>query len=415
VAGAAAAIALVVFLVSRGGGGGEPAGGGPAFTWASAAVPGEHAFGGAGHQEMQSVTAVGSNGATAVGYDEANGRALPAAWMYDSSEWTRVLKVFGNLSTGNGSEGQFHGVAAQGETVVAVGVAGPYKDPLAAEQDALVWTYADGTWHRMCRKECGNSMSGGGRLGQGMWAVLHRTDGGFVAVGWDVSDADKAFDAAVWTSPDGREWSRVNADQESLGGAGNQVMRAVTETRSGLLVAVGVDRRRGAAWTSPNGRVWTRVDVDAFDPLSQSGRTELRGVIEAGTKLVAVGFDGQSSLRGAAWVSDGDPGKWQRVQTRAFVGGGDEQALGGAVTSQGTIVVGYDHPDTENQVAAAWLIHGETVQRIENEAFRGSGNREINAVAVLADRRLLAVGDGPAPEGPTNGQDARVWIATPRR
>lgn len=404
IVGAAAAAALVVFLAGRGDGR-------SVFTWSlGAAVPG--ALGGSGHQEMHDVAAVGSNSAMAVGYDKARGRTVPAAWGYSASEWARVEERFGVDSVG-----AFYGVAAQGHTVVAVGVAGP-NVPASPEQDALVWTFSDGKWRRVCRAACGNSVPGGGSRGQRMWAVVHRSGGGFVAVGSDFSDEDRN-DAAVWTSPDGLRWSRVAADTEVFGGPRDQVMRAVTETRSGLLVAVGWDRRTGAVWTSPNGRAWTRDGVDAFGPLLESGFVRLTGTIEEGSQLVAVGFDarGQGGGTGAAaWVSEGDPGEWQRIETSEFSRNGEELALGGAATGRGTVAVGYEHAENESQAALAWLLSGRTVRRIENEIFRGPGDREINAAAVLADGRLLAVGDGPSPDNDANSeQDARVWIATPQR
>lgn len=425
-AGAAAAVALGVFLAGGGDGGGETTGtvgggGGPVFAWSSAAaVPG--AFGGSGHQEMQGVAAVGSNDAVAVGYDEARGRRVPAAWTYDSSEWTRELDArFGDIRLGAASVGTFYGVAAQGRTVVAVGAAGPIDAIGSPEQDALVWTFSDGSWRRVCREACGNSVSGGGGLGQAMYAIVHRRGGGFVAVGYDVSDEDTRFDAAVWTSPDGLEWSRVPADAEVFGGPRDQVMRAVTETRSGLLVAVGWNRRTGAVWTSPNGRAWRRVGVDAFGPLSESGFLRLNDIIEEGNRLVVVGLEirGQGAGTGAAaWVSNGGPGEWQRIETSAFSRDGfDQPVLGGAATGHGTVAVGYDRAvKNENKAAVAWLFASGTVRRIETEVLRGPGDREINAAAVLADGRLLAVGDGPSPESDASTeQDARVWIARPRR
>ena len=94
---------------------------------------------------------------------------------------------------------------------------------------------------------------------------------------------------------------------------------------------------------------------------------------------------------------------------------GEEHALGGAATGHGTVAVGYEHPENESQAAVAWLLSGGTVRRIENLIFRGPGDREINAAAVLADGRLLAVGDGPSPDNDANSkQDARVWIAQRR-
>ena len=73
---------------------------------------------------------------------------------------------------------------------------------------------------------------------------------GLVAVGYDLFDA--GFDAAVWTSPDGVNWSRVPHNEAVFGGTGTQEMNAVTAGGPGL-VAVGSARLPdgdgdGAVW-----------------------------------------------------------------------------------------------------------------------------------------------------------------------
>ena len=81
---------------------------------------------------------------------------------------------------------------------------------------------------------------------------------GVVAVGLDWSGAGEA----VWTSPDGLAWTRVDYDEPSFFGW----MLSVTAGGPGL-VAVGVDRSSNdvdaAVWTSPDGLTWSRVDDEA--------------------------------------------------------------------------------------------------------------------------------------------------------
>ena len=72
--------------------------------------------------------------------------------------------------------------------------------------------------------------------------------------------------AAVWTSPDGIEWSRVPHDNEVFGGevgpsSGGSFMSDVTAGGPGL-VAVGQSEPNAAVWTSPDGITWSRVPHD---------------------------------------------------------------------------------------------------------------------------------------------------------
>ena len=96
--------------------------------------------------------------------------------------------------------------------------------------------------------------------GEGGQVMLSVTAGGpgLVAVGSDGSAA------AVWTSPDGFIWSRVPHDA-ALGGASFQTMRSVTIGAVGL-IAVGSDGsdagEDAAVWTSPDGITWSRVQTE---------------------------------------------------------------------------------------------------------------------------------------------------------
>jgi hypothetical protein len=371
---------------------------------------------------MTGVAPLTGGDAVAVGIDGPKERLAPAIWTYQGGIWRRqIQKALGNL------HGRFNGVATSTDrrlVVVAVGTAGPtaVNDP---RQDAMVWTFADGTWRRTCKRACGN-VEGGGNLGQTMYSVVHRTQGGFVAVGYDVvPDRNKAphFDAAVWTSPDGTSWVRAPSDRLVFGGPKDQVMRAVTETRSGLLVAVGWDVFHATVWTSRDGRRWTRTFIDDNEQFFAAGRFKLAGVVDDGSRVIAVGLAPNPATdrnEVVAWASAGDPTNglsWHFLKVASASQQRDQILSGVARTrAAGAVAVGFDH--REHQVAGAWLAAAGTgstpmLRSLHSSAFAGNGDFEMTAVAGLGDGRVLAVGDGPSSTQPGNPdeQDAQFWTA----
>ncbi len=111
-------------------------------------------------------------------------------------------------------------------------------------------------------------------------------DGRLVAVGED------AEGAAVWTSPNGFSWTRVN----TAPGLEGSRFREVAAGGPGL-VAIGYE----TVWTSPDGITWTSSD-QAFDG-------QLEAITGGGPGLVLVG-DGlvYTSVDGAEWTAAQCPG-----------------------------------------------------------------------------------------------------------
>lgn len=215
---------------------GREAGGdaGVGHSWVQASVPDDPvAFDEPGGQAMRSVVA-GGPGLVAVGYDDdAEGReGVAVVWTStDGREWSPVpddAQVFDETR----SQLMRSVVAAQ-PGLVAVG-----SDlDLGA---AAVWTSSDGQrWSRVPHDP--TAFGGGG--GHAMFSVAQGGPG-LVAVGAD--SAGNGGVAAVWTSPDGRTWSRVAHDSTVFGSAGVQVMSSVVEGEAGL-VAVGAALRESAA------------------------------------------------------------------------------------------------------------------------------------------------------------------------
>ncbi len=264
------------------------------------------------------------------------------------------------------------------------------------------------TWSRVGHRE----RVFGGRGRQQMLDVAAGGPG-LIAVGLDTHrDA-----AAVWTSPDGVDWSRVAHDEPSLGGDGRQAMYGVTAGGPGL-VAVGVDGLAAAAWTSPDGEDWTRVAPGSTD-LSEGAGLGMFAVTEAGQGLVAVGTDALRDA-GAVWTST-DGQDWTRVpHDDAVFARRPEAALAlgdvprpvsdpgsvqlSAVTAggPGVVAVGED-----GAAAAVWTsIDGLAWSRVahDEEVFGGSGRQWMAGVSV-GGPGLVAVGFDEAE------QAAAVWTS----
>ena len=206
-------------------------------------------------------------------------------------------------------------VTVGGPGLVAVGSTGSVGDSkgnMAADVDAAVWTSVDGiTWSRIVHDD----LVFGGEGVQTMESVT-AAGPGLVAVGGNT----------IWTSVDGTTWVRVPYQNAVFGGGD---IDGVTAGGPGV-VAVGSANGRAAVWTSANGRKWSRV-LDA--PILDTSR--LRAVSAGGPGLVAVGSTehGEAVDRelAVAWTSV-DGTTWLRVS--------HDEALFGHARMSGVIVWG---------------------------------------------------------------------------
>ncbi|GAG93996.1 unnamed protein product, partial [marine sediment metagenome] len=169
-------------------------------------------------------------------------------------------------------------------------------DPFA--NDAAVWTSTDGvTWMRVPHDEAVFGGDGGQRM-------LSVTVGGpgLVAVGSEDGDPTGS-DAAVWISADGVTWARVPHDEAVFGGGGEHRMVGVTVGDLGLVAVgwTGFDQSGWdeAVWTSPDGIDWT-VLPQANTP--NNGYVKMWAVTVGASGLVAVGEEhGDGDASAAAW------------------------------------------------------------------------------------------------------------------
>ena len=218
-------------------------------------------------------------GFVGVGYrdDPANAAASAAVWRStDGLTWRA------DAASSAFAGGRMWGVAARGDTLVAVGTDGdPTYGPAAA------WVSTDGTWRRA-------QVTGA----DGVMRAVTSTADGFVAVGYVTNDDG----ARVWRSTDGTAWSPVD-DQASLDNHSSPIrMLSVAADERGL-VAGGwrADAANGssAAWTSPDGLHWTAAP---WVPDFSGG--QIPGVALDGDVALGVGRSGYpDNNQAAAWVS----------------------------------------------------------------------------------------------------------------
>lgn len=271
----------------------------------------------------------------------------------------RDVQVFG----GPGKQEMLRAAVA-GSEIVAVG----YRTSGSGDFDAAVWRSADPG--RAWAVDPSPDLAGpGNQVARGVVAFGSE----FVAVGSDLVRRQK--DATVWTSSVGSTtWTRV--DSSSLIGPGDQEMRRIAVVGNEL-VAVGFDTASGtsnvAVWTSPDGREWSRQP--SVGALSGPGDQEARTLASSGDTLVIAGSTAVGQNRDAmVWVRRA--GVWSSSSSASF-GGPDDQHIDNVIVGgPGFIATGRDGSD-----GAIWISSDGLEWRSAAGDFGGPGTREVLAVA----------------------------------
>jgi Putative zinc-finger len=312
-------------------------------------------------------------------------------------------------------------VTAGGPGFVAVG-RGCVSVENSVSCEAVVWTTADGrTWKRPPVSDATDAgawvaLSG---VQVGMFDVAAGTPG-IVAIGYA---ARPDIQATTWFSPDGASWERV-----PLGDANSSRVNAVTWDGH-QFVAVGEDRSqapdlkglatttaRAAVWTSTDGRTWTRVphstvlDVGGFiDTMEDPMTGGMRGVIAGPAGLVAVGSVCQNdpaACKPAVWTStDGT------ARTRAADVPNVPGVLKAVATSRsGYVAVGAQScsgsPLSQAGGCPALILTSPDGQAWTQQPFEQSG--DLRTITWIGDRYFATAPDGP--QLLWTSSDGSTWV-----
>ncbi len=258
--------------------------------------------------------------------------------------------------TGTSGKNWMHSVVAGGQGFVAAG------ETSLGEADAAIWTSQTGTGWTQAWTTPGdfdqqvNAVAAGGP--------------GFVAVGETYPG-----EAAVWISRDGTTWEQITDD--AFRGAGDLEMYDVVAAGPGL-VAVGLEETAdgydGVVWTSRDGRSWTRVE-DPDGVFAGPGSQQIRHVVAGGPGLVAVGVEEYASE--VVWTSP-DGLTWTREPPGSIVFRGPN----GAFTA---IAVGPSGPAAFWD-GSIWLALPCSASDDEIAALAGTAGGEIDDSACAAER-----------------------------
>jgi hypothetical protein len=284
---------------------------------------------------------------------------------------------------------------------------------------------------------------------------------GYVAVGFEdfsLADqrtaADEKPDGLIWTSPDGKQWTRrasvlptpdpnllailesdpnataeaayqVIASQpmlskEPIGGAGTRSLEAVAPLGSGFIAV-------GSAYRDADGNSATKSDYDT-DPivvvsgdgndirgeatgLGGAGSQRFRDVCVRDNQALAVGVSGQDNSFDVAVRLRGRDGAWHAGEAtdNSFTGAdgaGSQEAFGCAVSPEGWVVVGSDS-SRGNSDARVWVSEdGLEWTQVTSGALGGAGEQTAHAVAAVPDGGGWLVGGTDSSGGDS---DIALW------
>ena len=343
----------------------------------------------------------GPEGPRAVAWNLVDGDAAPVEPVSGPSlAWQRVPA---SPALGGPGEQRLEAVTAFGDELLALGSSSRPEAP-ELDVDGAVWRSPDGLeWERV-------EVSGLGGAGDQRVLDVVPAGPGLLAVGSDGGSA------AVWTSPDGTSWTRAAPDEAVFGGPGDQVAAAVVAGADGSVVAVGTDGGSGdgdaAAWRSIDGASsWVRIPPGG--DLGGPGDQGMADVTVAGPLLVAVGRGGAGA---AAWTSL-DGSAWARVdlgegRAEAVVPGGPGVVAVGSVTGEGGALDGRAWRSEDGRSWAPVPIEDGSLGAADQElldvvvAEPTEGEPVVGAVG----RTNLGPGDDGAAWASADGT---AWVRTP--
>jgi hypothetical protein len=301
--------------------------------------------------------------------------------------------------------GTVEAVIAGGPGFIAVGRGCVGDEPTC---EAVVWTSIDGTsWQRVPASDALQTDVYNPTSGPviGMFDITIGGSG-FVAIGYA---ARPTMQATTWFSPNGITWER-----DPLGAAGTTRLNAVAwdgqqyiavgEDRSGLdgtLASIRTATARAAVWTSPDGRTWTRVphtpvfDVGGYiDTMEDPDGGGMSDIVAGPGGMVAVGSECTSAgaCQPAAWTTGGT-GAWMRVADLPASSG---RLRSVAASGSGYVAVG------AGPSAILYSADGQSWHAVQSPP-----STDLQSVTRIGDRFVAAAATGP--ETVWGSPDGQAW------
>lgn len=274
-------------------------------------------------------------------------------------------------------------LARNGAGLMAVGAEYLFDSSTA---NAEAWTSLDGkTWTRA-------EVDGGT---DATMRLVYAVDSGFVAIGTDGYSPHAGFarGTAIWTSPDGKRWTRLASSKIPTG----VTVMGVARGTDGF-VAVGEVAEPGVSGAQSR-LVWFSSDGLHFEPAAPPAGLPadavLRGVTWTGSAYVAVGH----RLSGGAFALRSTDGQ---VWTLTDLPGGDQSFITGiAPTRLGLLVIGNTTDPSGANVGEYWVSTDGTSWQAEGVGSHGMAGVTLD--------RFLQAGDLLFVTVDWSGETGDVW------
>lgn len=288
------------------------------------------------------------------------------------------VEAANSAALGLGDEGRLFRVIAGGPGFVATGVACDTEPCVSA-----IWVSSDGVaWSRVEDDPFrDHQIFDITARGQGVVAVGSTCQFGSPFSGENVEGEGVSCAPAVWVSPDGVTWTKVEND-ETFGVCTlcDAQFNQVVDAGFGL-VATGRGLHDGSAiWISSDGSSWASVDdLEAFD-----GTWGIDYLVTDGPRVIGVGFicDASFACTAATWISENGT-DWTRQATQGL---GNASLMGFDVVGSSGVGVGAGLPDV---MPLAWT---STDWITWTEAQVEEGSAGIMLQVVVPGGELVAFG-----------------------
>ena len=313
-----------------------------------------------------------------------------------------------NSALGGDGYQSMNAVAYDGDRFVAVG-----GESSGSSERAAVWTSQDGEeWTRIEDV----SVPGDAELA-GMNSVIAGGPG-LIAVGWDFNRERFEGNAVVWTSVDGTSWEHVAAQGTEFSGG---EMYDIAPYMGGY-VAVGTDRDRMFTWTRgctssdecPEA-AWTSPDGIVWTRVDSDAFvldwSTMYSVATSGTQIIAVGSQDHTAI----WTYDPDT-KWALVpHSDLLVGGPYIEVRSIAFDGDRVVAVGL-RANVQSANAQGWFDEGDAVVLLSpdrgNTWYRAPADPTFTRFNdPLASMNDIVLVDGGFLVVGSVGDDAAVWLA----